>query len=46
MAKRHPFKKTKPGEPILVTARQLEASCSNIMGNLIHAIATSSSALS
>lgn len=25
MAKRHPFKKTKPGEPILVTARQLES---------------------
>ena len=25
MAKRHPFKKTKPGEPIPVTARQLES---------------------
>ena len=25
MAKRHPFKKVKPGEPILVTARQLES---------------------
>ena len=25
MAKRHPFKKTKPGEPILVTARELES---------------------
>ena len=24
MTKRHPFKKTKPGEPIPVTARQLE----------------------
>ena len=24
MAKRHPFKKAKPGEPILVTTRQLE----------------------
>ena len=24
MAKRHPFKKTKPGEPIPVTARRLE----------------------
>ena len=26
MAKRHPFKKTKPGDPILVTAQQLEGS--------------------
>ena len=25
MAKRHPFKKVKPGEPIPVTARQLES---------------------
>ncbi len=25
MAKHHPFKKTKPGEPIPVTARQLES---------------------
>ena len=25
MAERHPFKKTKPGESILVTARQLES---------------------
>jgi len=25
MAKRHPFKKVKPGESILVTARQLES---------------------
>lgn len=25
MAKRHPFKKAKPGEPIPVTARQLES---------------------
>ena len=25
MAKRHTFKKVKPGEPILVTARQLES---------------------
>ena len=25
MTKRHPFKKTKPGEPIPVTARQLES---------------------
>ncbi|MBR1802031.1 hypothetical protein IJ768_02265 [Candidatus Saccharibacteria bacterium] len=25
MAKRHTFKKTKPGEPIPVTARQLES---------------------
>ena len=25
MAKRHPFKKTKPGEPIPVTARELES---------------------
>lgn len=25
MAKRHPFKKVRPGEPILVTARQLES---------------------
>ena len=25
MAKRHPFKKTKPGGPMLVTARQLES---------------------
>lgn len=26
MAKRHPFKKAKPGEPIPVTARELESS--------------------
>ena len=42
MAERRPSKKTKPGEPIAVTAQQLESFMFEHKANLIHVITISS----